>query len=97
MSCPRVGVNVNGVFLFATNIRAGTVDVFAPAPANSATGFYVPATTDGGFQDPNIQKGLYDVQYSGWVAATSQPYIISLKVWLGSNSAVPSPSPERPD
>ena len=29
------------------------------------------------------QKGLYDVQYSGWVAATSQPYIISLKVWLG--------------
>jgi uncharacterized protein (TIGR03118 family) len=53
-----VGVNVNGVFLFATNIRAGTVDVFAPAPANSATGFYVPATTDGGFQDPNIPPGF---------------------------------------
>jgi uncharacterized protein (TIGR03118 family) len=52
-----VGVNVNGVFLFATNIRAGTVDVFAPAPAGSTTGFYGPATTDGGFQDPNIPPG----------------------------------------
>ena len=52
-----VGVNVNGVFLFATNIRAGTVDVFAPAPAGSTTGHYVPATTDGGFKDPNMPKG----------------------------------------
>jgi uncharacterized protein (TIGR03118 family) len=52
-----VGVNDNGVFLFATNFRAGTVDVFAPAPAGSTTGFYVPATTDGGFQDPNIPSG----------------------------------------
>jgi uncharacterized protein (TIGR03118 family) len=52
-----VGVNVNGVFLFATNFRAGTVDVFAPAPAGSTTGFYVPATTDGGFTDPNIPPG----------------------------------------
>jgi uncharacterized protein (TIGR03118 family) len=53
-----VGVNVNGVFLFATNFRAGTIDVFAPAPAGSTTGFYVPATTDGGFQDPNIPPGF---------------------------------------
>jgi uncharacterized protein (TIGR03118 family) len=52
-----VGVNDNGVFLFATNFRAGTVDVFAPAPAGSTTGFYVPATTDGGFQDPSIPSG----------------------------------------
>jgi uncharacterized protein (TIGR03118 family) len=52
-----VGVNDNGVFLFGTNFRAGTVDVFAPAPAGSTTGFYVPATTDGGFQDPNIPSG----------------------------------------
>jgi len=52
-----VGVNVNGVFLFATNFRAGTVEVYAPAPAGSTTGFYVPVTTDGGFQDPNIPPG----------------------------------------
>jgi uncharacterized protein (TIGR03118 family) len=49
-----VGVNVNGVFLFATNFRAGTVDVFAP---NGSNGFQ-PATTDGGFQDPNIPPGF---------------------------------------
>jgi uncharacterized protein (TIGR03118 family) len=53
-----VGVNVNGVFLFATNFRAGTVEVYAPAPASSTTGFYVPATTDGGFTDPNIPPGF---------------------------------------
>lgn len=52
------GVNVNGVFLFATNFRGGTVDVFAPAPAGSTTGFYVPATTDGGFQDSSIPPGF---------------------------------------
>jgi uncharacterized protein (TIGR03118 family) len=52
-----IGVNVNGVFLFATNFRAGTVDVYAPAPAGSATGLYVPATTAGGFTDPNIPDG----------------------------------------
>jgi hypothetical protein len=32
------GTNVDGVFLFATNFRAGTIDVFAPAPAGSTTG-----------------------------------------------------------
>ena len=51
------GININGVFLFATNFRAGTVEVYAPAPAGSTTGFYVPATTDGGFLDPNIPEG----------------------------------------
>jgi uncharacterized protein (TIGR03118 family) len=53
-----VGVNVRGVFLFATNFRGGTVDVFAPAPAGSTTGFYVPAPTDGGFQDSSIPPGF---------------------------------------
>jgi uncharacterized protein (TIGR03118 family) len=52
-----VGVNVNGVFLFATNFRAGTVETYAPAPAGSTTGFYVQTTTDGGFTDPNIPAG----------------------------------------
>ncbi len=51
------GTNVNGVFLFATNFRAGTVEVYSAAPAGSTTGFYVPATTDGGFKDPNMPKG----------------------------------------
>jgi hypothetical protein len=51
------GTNVDGVFLFATNFRAGTIDVFAPAPAGSTTGHYVPATTDGGFKDPSIPPG----------------------------------------
>jgi uncharacterized protein (TIGR03118 family) len=51
------GVNVNGVFLFATNFHAGTIDVFGPADANS-NGQYVPVTTDGGFIDPNIPAGF---------------------------------------
>jgi uncharacterized protein (TIGR03118 family) len=51
------GVNAKGVFLFATNFRDGTVDVYAPAPAGSTTGFYVPATTGGGFTDPDIPTG----------------------------------------
>jgi uncharacterized protein (TIGR03118 family) len=50
------GVNVKGVFLFATNFRAGTIDVFGP---NSSTSpfFFTPATTDGNFTDPNIPEG----------------------------------------
>ena len=51
------GVNPHGVFLFATNFRAGTVDVFAP---NGSMGFR-PATSaeiDGGFADPNIPAGF---------------------------------------
>jgi uncharacterized protein (TIGR03118 family) len=50
------GVNAKGVFLFATNFRAGTVDVFGPANSSS-NGQYVPITTDGGFTDPNIPAG----------------------------------------
>jgi uncharacterized protein (TIGR03118 family) len=52
-----VGTNVNGVFLFATNFRAGTVEVYAPAPAGNTTGLYVPVTTNGGFTDPDIPAG----------------------------------------
>jgi uncharacterized protein (TIGR03118 family) len=44
------GVNVNGPLLFATNFRAGTIDVFGPN--------YQPATTDGGFADPRIPPGF---------------------------------------
>jgi uncharacterized protein (TIGR03118 family) len=51
------GTNTNGVFLFATNFRAGTVDVFGPAPSGSTTGFYAPVQTDGGFMDPNMPRG----------------------------------------
>ena len=52
-----VGANANGVFLFATNFNAGTVDVFGPADANS-NGQYVPVTTSGGFVDPKIPAGF---------------------------------------
>jgi uncharacterized protein (TIGR03118 family) len=51
------GVNAKGVFLFATNFRAGTVDVFHPASSGSTNGFYEPVTTDGGFTDPKIPAG----------------------------------------
>ena len=50
------GVNVNGAFLFATNFRAGTIDVFGPPTA--AGSLFTPATTDGGFTDPNIPAGF---------------------------------------
>jgi uncharacterized protein (TIGR03118 family) len=49
-----VGVNVKGVFLFATNFRAGTIDVFGPTGPN---GLFTPATTDGKFVDPEIPAG----------------------------------------
>jgi uncharacterized protein (TIGR03118 family) len=49
-----VGVNVKGVFLFATNFRAGTIDVFGPTGPN---GLFTPATTDGNFKDPGIPAG----------------------------------------
>jgi len=49
------GTNVNGVFLFATNFRTGTVDVFGP---NGPDGFFTPVTTDGGFIDPDIPAGF---------------------------------------
>jgi uncharacterized protein (TIGR03118 family) len=45
------GVNAkNGVLLFATNFRAGTVDVFDHT--------YSKITTDGGFADPRIPAGF---------------------------------------
>ncbi|MBV8738728.1 MAG: TIGR03118 family protein, partial [Alphaproteobacteria bacterium] len=44
------GINSNGVFLFATNFRAGTVDVFDHN--------YQPVTTKGGFSDPQIPSGF---------------------------------------
>jgi uncharacterized protein (TIGR03118 family) len=43
------GVNVRGVFLFATNFRAGTIDVVDNA--------FHAAVTDGGFTDPGIPPG----------------------------------------
>lgn len=48
------GVNMHGFFLFATNFNAGTIDVFGP---NGSDGLFTPATTDGGFTDPNIPAG----------------------------------------
>ena len=51
------GTNAKGVFLFATNFNAGTVDVFGPATASS-NGMYAPVTTDGGFIDPDIPSGF---------------------------------------
>ncbi|KVG67710.1 hypothetical protein WJ33_24290 [Burkholderia ubonensis] len=48
------GVNAKGPFLFATNFRAGRIDVFGP---NGANGMFTPATTDGGFVDPRIPAG----------------------------------------
>jgi len=51
------GTNTKGVFLFATNFNAGTVDVFGPATASS-NAMYVPVTTDGGFMDSDIPSGF---------------------------------------
>ena len=62
------GVNATGVtvtppnmtdfvLLYVTNFRAGTVEVYGPAPAGSTTGFYVPVTTDGNFTDADIPFG----------------------------------------
>jgi len=51
------GVNVHGVFLFATNFNAGAIDVFAP---NGSAGFR-PATNqelEGDFTDPKIPAGF---------------------------------------
>jgi uncharacterized protein (TIGR03118 family) len=44
------GVNPNGDFLFATNFRAGTIDVFDHN--------FKPATTSGGFVDSRIPAGF---------------------------------------
>jgi uncharacterized protein (TIGR03118 family) len=50
------GVNVNGALLFATNFRAGTIDVFGPP--TTPGGLFTTATTDGGFVDPDIPHGF---------------------------------------
>jgi uncharacterized protein (TIGR03118 family) len=50
------GINVHGAFLFATNFRAGTIDVFGPP--NPLGGLFTPATTDGDFTDPQIPAGF---------------------------------------
>jgi uncharacterized protein (TIGR03118 family) len=48
------GLSAKGGLLYATNFRAGTVDVFGP----SATGGkYTPVATDGGFVDPKLPTG----------------------------------------
>jgi uncharacterized protein (TIGR03118 family) len=44
-----VGGNANVPFLYATNFRTGTVDVF--------DGTFGPATVPGGFKDPKVQPG----------------------------------------
>jgi uncharacterized protein (TIGR03118 family) len=44
-----VGANANVPFLYATNFRTGTVDVF--------DGTFSPVTVPGGFKDPNVQDG----------------------------------------
>jgi uncharacterized protein (TIGR03118 family) len=52
------GVNAKqGVLLFATNFRAGTLDVFEPASSTS-DGRYVQTTTAGAFKDANIPAGF---------------------------------------
>jgi uncharacterized protein (TIGR03118 family) len=48
------GLSAKGGFLYATNFRAGTIDVFGPTGSD---GLFTPATTDGGFADPNIPAG----------------------------------------
>ena len=51
------GTNHHGVFLFATNFRAGTIDVFA---ANGSQGFRpaTPTEIEGDFTDPDIPAGF---------------------------------------
>ena len=51
------GTNVHGVFLFATNFRAGTIDVFA---ANGSNGFRAATSSEveGDFTDPKIPAGF---------------------------------------
>jgi uncharacterized protein (TIGR03118 family) len=48
------GLNAKGLFLYATNFRQGTVDVFG---ANGSNAGFTPATTDGGFVDPDMPAG----------------------------------------
>jgi len=52
-----LGTNAKGVFLFATNFNAGTVDAFAP---NGSSGFRPATSTEvsGSFADPDIPAGF---------------------------------------
>jgi uncharacterized protein (TIGR03118 family) len=63
------GVNVNGFFLYATNFRAGTIDVFDTS--------FNSASTAGGFQDPNIPPryapfGIQNIDGNLWVTYALQ-------------------------
>jgi uncharacterized protein (TIGR03118 family) len=55
-----VGVNENGIFLFATNFRAGAIDVFAPAQDSKGNGlpYKQLKLADGAFVDPKIPAGF---------------------------------------
>src|SRR6266853_4718099 len=48
------GLTAKGGFLYATNFRAGTIDVFGPTGSD---GLFTSAATDGSFADPNIPAG----------------------------------------
>src|ERR1700758_3506865 len=50
------GLSAKGGFLYATNFRAGRIDVFGPQTAAS-NGLFTPVTTDGGFLDPQLPAG----------------------------------------
>jgi uncharacterized protein (TIGR03118 family) len=50
------GVHLRGPALFATNFRAGTIDVFGPPSAPG--GLFTLQTTDGGFADAQIPRGF---------------------------------------
>src|SRR6201997_2112562 len=50
------GLSAKGGFLYATNFRAGRIDVFGPQTAAS-NGLFTPVTTDGGFLDPHLPAG----------------------------------------
>jgi uncharacterized protein (TIGR03118 family) len=50
------GVNVHGAFLYATNFRAGTIDVFDSSFHAVIPG--TPGKIDGSFTDPHIQPGF---------------------------------------
>lgn len=48
------GLSAKGGFLYATNFRAGRIDVFGPPGPD---GLYTPVTTDGGFVDDHLPAG----------------------------------------
>jgi uncharacterized protein (TIGR03118 family) len=50
------GLSAKGGFLYATNFRAGRIDVFGPQPPGT-NGLFTSATTDGGFVDEDLPPG----------------------------------------